>query len=295
MNVTQQWKVLFHEFGIKCQETPGNPNAIQLSNMAGCPIFRGVTSVSELNDLHTKARERSSHMNRLLILGLPLTHSQSVLTLPGNILLPKVRAYGGHNADTFSLSGHRIEPLFLKKIKAETIAVIKNGTDVKSPLCDWVLKLLGTNWHYGKPSSLAELDSMLALLISEPNAIGHVRARQLSFGRGCADATLLPVEGIKLKNNSLDQKIAIGDFRFIGLESELEQLDAVRNRIYPLISDKFLTALGKIDSQFAKDMGCGVNVGASIIGRLEVKVPSGAPTPQRSSETRVSTDAAQYA
>lgn len=281
MNVTQQWKVIFHQFGINCQEIPGNNAALQLTNLAGCPVFRGVTSVAELNDLHTKAREKSSQMGRLLILGLPIDHSQSLLTLPGNIVLPKLRAYAGHAADTFSLSGHRIEPKFLQSVKQETLNVIKSGTSVKTPLCDWALKLLGGIWHYGKPSSLVQLDSMLALLASEVGRLGHVRARQLSFGRGCADATLLPVEGIKLKNNKLDQEIEVSDYRFVGLENELGQMDAVRNRIYPLISDKFLTAVSKIDPGYARELGCATNLGASVIGTLaerqtiEIVVPSG--------------------
>ena len=269
MNALHDWKIYFNSLGITCQEIPSNPSAVQLTNIAGSPIFRGVETIEELDDLHTKARQKSSEMRRLLVLGLPFKHPQSLARLPGNILLPVCRVYGGHVGDTFSTSGHLIESEFLKNIKQEVLGVINNGTGFKTPLCDWVMKLLGSSWRYGTPSSLQQLDSMLGLLSSDIKSIGHVRARQLSFGRGSGEALMLPLSTVVLPHNGLDQNIEASDMRFISLEAEMKQSSAARSRLHPVYSDKYLTATSGIDIQYSRKVGCGAQMGASVLGQSQ--------------------------
>ena len=91
MTALKDWTTYFKSLGISCGPVPSNPSAVQLLNVAGCPIFRGVETVEELEDLHTKARELSSKMERIVVLGMPFNHPQTLATLPGNILLPKAR------------------------------------------------------------------------------------------------------------------------------------------------------------------------------------------------------------
>lgn len=269
MAAIDDWKSYFDLVGIGHWPVDSNPNAVQLINLAGTPIFRGVDSTIELNELHTKARQKSSEMKRLLVLGLPFSNPQTITTLPGNIVLPRCRVYGGHIGDTFSTTGHLIESEFLRNIKKEVLMVMSHGTKVKTPLCSWAIKLLKTNWVYGTPSSLAQLDTLLGLLITEVNSIGHVRSRQLSFGRGCGDAMLLPRPGLVLPNNSLDQVIESQDFRFIGLEAEIKHYNSARTRIHPTMSDKYLQVLSK---QEAIDAGAHTSIGASVLGKRKVKV-----------------------
>ncbi len=271
MPALQDWKTYFNSLGLTTQAVSSNKSALQLTNVAGCPIFRAVDSTAELNDLHTKARQKSSEMERLLVLGLPFDHPQSNASLPGNVTLPKLRVYGGNVADIFSLSGHSIESTFIKNIKQEVLGVIKNGHDVKTPLCDWVLGFIKSSWPYGIPSSLAQLDGMLGLLVSDPSIIGHVRTRQLSFGRGCGDALLLPNTSVVLKNNSLEQPVEPADFRFVSLENEIQNYNASRARIHPVYSDRFLKQLAVSYPEAAEDFGCGAFVGASVLGQVETK------------------------
>ena len=271
MTALQDWKKYFEHFGVAWQSIPGNTNVIQLTNIAGCPLFRGVNSTVELNELHTKARTKSKDMQRLLVLGLPFDHVQGSVSLPGNITLPKLRVYGGNVGDTFSLSGHQIESGFLLKIKQEVLGMIKNGQDVQTPLCDWALKLLGDAWVYGTPTSLTQLDSMLGLLANEPGSLGHVRSRQLSFGRGCGEALFLPLQSLKLRNNRLQQTIEPSDFRFISLEKEIETYDSARARLHPVFADKFLTVLAQRNAHAAAELGCAASFGVSTLGQVAVK------------------------
>ena len=180
--------------------------------------------------------------------------------------------YAGHVADTFSTSGHLIENEFLLAIKREVLAVIAGGTKVKTPLCNWAQGLLKRNWVYGTPSSLAQLDSMLALLASETAAIGHVRARQLSFGRGTGDALFLPMPSVILPNNSLSQNVAAADFRFISLEAEIGHYGPARTRLHPVFSDKFLSITATTDRKYAVSMGFTSHVGASSLGQKNISV-----------------------
>jgi len=268
MTALSDWKLYFEAIGISCQSIASNSSAVQLTNVAGCPIFRGVETTQELDDLHTKARDKSSEMGRLLVLALPLNHPQSIARLPGNITLPLCRVYGGHVGDVFSTSGHLIESSFLRSIKLEVLAVMSNGTKVKTPLCDWVQKLLQKDWQYGTPSSLAQLDSMLGLLTTDVKSIGHVRSRQLSFGRGSGEALFLPLPTVVLPNNHLDQKVDPADMRFISLESEMAKYDSSRARLHPVFSDKFLSTTFKIDSGYSRSIGCNAQMGASVIGHV---------------------------
>lgn len=266
MTATSDWTTYFGSLGINCQAIPSNPNAVQLTNLPGCPIFRGVDTVDQLNDLHTKARQKSSDLQRLLIVGLPFDHPQTVATFPGSIVLPKARVYAGHIADTFSLSGHLVESEFLRSIKQEVQAVMSGGTRAKTPICDWVQKLLNKNWVYGTPSSLAQLDTMLGLLTTDTTFIGHVRARMLSFGRGCGESVLLPQKDVILKNNSLIQSVDVADLRFISVESEMKDYSSARARIHPVFMDKFLTCASASNEEYSKNLGCASLVGPSSIG-----------------------------
>ena len=272
-----QWASFFTANGFTCQEIPGNSSAMQLTNVAGSPIFRCAKDAKELESLHTKARSKSSEINRILIIALPIDHAKSSIAMPGDILLPRFRVYAGNIGDTFSLSGHGIESEFLQNIKKETLEIMSSGNGVKTPLCDWVIKVLGTCWHYGKPSSLAELDSMLGLMANEVGRIGHIRSRQLSFGRGCSEATFLPIVGTNLKNNDLNQQINKADFRLISLEQEMGNYSPARQRIYPIITHRFLSVMSAANRKQAKEMGCEASIGTSTLGKvlkMEVKVDS---------------------
>ena len=77
MTALQDWKCYFDRIGVAWQSIPSNSHAIQLTNIAGSPLFRGVNSTVELNELHTKARTKSTDMGRLLVLGLPFDHPQA--------------------------------------------------------------------------------------------------------------------------------------------------------------------------------------------------------------------------
>ena len=265
MTALQDWILYFNSLGVNCQAIPSNSSAVQLINVAGCPIFRVVESVPELDALHTKARQKSSEMGRLLAIALPLDHPQTLTSIPGSIHLPKVRIYGGHIGDTFSTSGHLIENEFLKAIKREVLAVISNGTRIKTPLCNWVQNLLGKNWKYGTPSSLPQLDTMLGLVASDAAIIGHIRARQLSFGRGCADALFLCGQDVVMPTNALDQKIDAGDFRFVSFETELSKTNAARERLRPIFAHRFYQAVERINPVYAQQLGYESPIGVSTI------------------------------
>ena len=266
MTAIHQWRALLDALRISHQTIPGNVTSIQLTGIDGAPILRGVETTEELSELHTKAREKSESLERVLLLALPLTHPKSHLTLPGDIVLPKLNAYGGHMSSTFSLSGHRIEPSLVREMKREVMAVMQDGTKIKTPLCDWALKLLGNSWQYGTPSSLVQLDSMIGLLARDARMLGHVRTRQLSYGRGCGDAMLLPKAGVIPTSNQLLNKTHESDFKLLGLEAEIGQLDSARMRIHAVISDVYLTVLSRIDRELASDLGCGQVIGGSRLG-----------------------------
>ena len=270
MKALEQWKHLFDAYGITYEKIESNSNAVTLTGMAGAPVFRAVETQAQLSELHTKARQKSEEMGRLLVLGLPLTHRASSISLPGGISLPTCRAYGGNSGSTFSLSGHKIEPDFLVQLKKEVLAVMSNGTKVKTPLLDWLQKLAGNSWPYGTPAGLTQLDSLLGLIARDTKLIGHVRTRQLSFGRGCGDAMILPIESVVLKNNNLNQAIASADLRFIGLESEMGFERAARQRIHAQFTDKYLTVMNEIDPKISIELGCEQQLGASVLGKLKV-------------------------
>lgn len=268
VSALEQWKRLFTAYGISHESIKSNSNAVSLTGLAGAPVFRAVESTGQLNELHTRARQKSQEMGRLLCLGLPLNHPGATVTLPGGIVLPSCRVYGGHIGSTFSLSGHRIEPSFLIDLKKEVLSVMSNGTNVKTPLLDWLQKLAGDSWVYGTPAGLTQLDSLLGLVARDTKLIGHVRTRQLSFGRGCADAMILPIDSLIFKNNGLSQNVAPADLRFIGMEAEMTYDRAPRQRIHAQFTDTYLTVLAGIDSDFAESVGCGAQMGASTLGNL---------------------------
>ena len=272
MTALDNWKTYFQTIGVACQPVPSNSSAVTLVNVAGAPVFRAVETTAELDELHTKARALSSKMKRLLVLGLPFNHPQSIATMPGNIMLPKARVYCGHIADTFSTSGHLVENDFLLSIKQEVLAVIQNGTKVKTPLCNWAIKLLGKSWQYGTPSSLAQLDSLIGLLINDPETIGHVRSRQLSFGRGTGDALFLPFKSVVLPTNSLDQTVEVADMRFISLEAEIKDYTPARARLHPIFSNSFVSIASSKDKTYATTIGFTSNIGASTLGKKQVMI-----------------------
>jgi hypothetical protein len=274
MKALNTWTNYFDSLSIGWEPIKSNPNAISLTGIAGAPLFRTVETAAELNDLHSKARKKSAEVERLLAVALPLDHPLSSISLPGEILLPKCRVYAGHSGSTFSLTGHLVQSEFLTTLKKEVTAIISNGTKVKTPLLDWLLKLAGDSWVYGKPSSLSQLDSLIALVVRDPTRVGHVRTRQFSFGRGCGDAMLLPVPGVVLKNNRLNQSINKSDFRFIGLEAEMRQTDSARQRIHAQFSNSFLTVLSDISPNVAEQLNSGADIGASRIGAVATKVLS---------------------
>lgn len=263
----KKWTQWLDAIDVAWKPIDSNPRAISLVGLAGAPLFRVVESLEEANELHAKARQKSEELQRLLIVALPIDHPLSMVTLPGEIVLPKVRAYGGHAASTFNLTGHKIECSFLTEVKKEVLNVMANGVQAKTPLCDWLVKLSGSSWPYGTPSSLPQIDSLLGLICRDTVLLGHVRTRQLSFGRGCGDALLLPVDGVVLKNHRLNQAIESSDLRFIGLEVEMEQRNAARDRIYPMFSDRFLSVLNDAE------IGTAAQVGPSKLGTLKQAAP----------------------
>lgn len=267
MTNIKQWQRWFNANGIVSETVPSNSSALVLSNLVGSPVFRCVDTVEELNKLHSLARLKSEEMQRLLVVALPLDHPMTMVQLPGEMMLPKVRVYAGNTASTFNLGGHLIESTFLKELKKEVLNIMSNGVKAKTPLCEWLMKLAGSTWIYGIPSSLPQLDSLLALVSRDVAKIGHLRTRQLSFGRGCGDALLLPVNDVVLKNHSVNQKIDVADLRFISLETEITQRDASRDRIYALMTERFLTLLED------KERGTSADVGASRLGRITVADP----------------------
>lgn len=267
MTNINQWQRWFNANGISTDIVPSNSNALVLTNLVGSPVFRCVGSVEELNKLHTIARQKSEEMQRLLVVALPLDHPMTMVQLPGEMMMPKVRVYAGNTASTFNLGGHLIESTFLKELKKEVLNIMGNGVKAKTPLCEWLMKLAGSTWVYGLPSTLAQLDSLLALVSRDVAKIGHLRTRQLSFGRGCGDALLLPVNDVVLKNHSVTQKINVADLRFVSLETEMTQRDAGRDRIYAVMTEKFLTLLED------KERGTSADIGASRLGKITVTDP----------------------
>ena len=269
MKALKHWKEYFNNLGIAAQSVDSNANALSLTGLAGAPVFRAVETRAELDALHTSARSKSDDIGRLLILGLPFSNPGSVATFPGDLVVPRCRVYAGHVATTFSLTGHRIENAFSKAVKLEVSKVIEDGPKTKTPLCDWLLNVVGSSWPYGKPSSKEQLDSLIALAAKDPTTIGHVRARQLSFGRGCADALLLPTASVTLPNNDLNQRVNQADYRLISLEEELAQISPARHRIYSVMSNAFLSALAAHDPAAAQELGCNSLVGASALGQFK--------------------------
>lgn len=264
----QHWTNYFDAINLPWEALETNKNAVTLPALAGAPVFRVCANQEELAKMHQIAKDKSAEMGRILILGLPFTAPNTTVTLPGEIVIPKVRAYGGRIADTFSLSGHKIENTLLTALKQETLLVISEGTKTKTPLLNWLLQLAGGSWVYGKPSSLAQLDSLLGLVCRDPNLIGHVRTRQLSFGRGCSDAMLLPVETVELKSHRLDAKVAHADWRLLSLESELGCKAKGRDRVLSYVSDRFLTTVYKHAPSHAQCLGAGQVLGGSVLGKL---------------------------
>ncbi len=265
----KHWRSYFSNLGITATSVESNPNALSLTGLAGAPVFRAVETRAELDALHTSARSKSNDIGQLLILGLPFTNPGSVATMPGDIVMPRCRVYAGHVATTFSLTGHRVENAFSKAVKLEVSRIIAEGPKTKTPLCDWLLSVVGSSWPYGKPSSKEQLDSLIALAAKDPNTIGHIRARQLSFGRGCADALLLPTKSVTLPNNDLNQQVKQADYRFISLEEEMAQISPARHRIYSVMSHAFLSALAEHDPASAQELGCNSLVGSSALGQFK--------------------------
>lgn len=271
MTALQHWEAFFSANNIACSPVETNKQALSLGGLPGAPLFRAVNDENELAILHTKAREKSHLMNRLLILGLPFDHPGCITRLPGNIVLPTLWTYGGHFASSFSLAGHQIENSLVTEVKKEVSRVMRDGVKAKTPICDWLLKLTQGSWHYGKPSSKEQIDSLIALVSQDPQLLGHVRARQLTFGRGCSDALLLPSTALKLSNNCLAQKVHPSDLRLISLEQEVQSINSNRMRIHANACDLFLTVLDQVSSKTADKLGCGQNIGASVLGVKQIK------------------------
>ena len=265
MNQTlERWTQWFNAIGVAWKTVESNQKALSLVGLTGSPLFRVVDSLSEANELHAKARQKSEEMQRLLVIALPFEHPFAMATLPGEIVMPKFRVYSGHIASKFNLAGHKTESVFLTEVKKEVLNVMSNGIKAKTPLCDWLVKLAGSSWCFGTPASLPQLDSLLGLICRDTALLGHVRTRQLSFGRGCCDALLLPIDGVVLKNNSVNQRVEASDLRFIGLENEMAMRSPARDRIHAMFSDKYLTVLN--DSE----MGTAAQIGPSRLGTLKV-------------------------
>lgn len=266
MKQLNEWTHLFTRMGLTFEAVKSNPSAVTLTNVPGAPVFKVVASCAELNNLHSKAREKSQEMGRILVVALPLNHVQTVAAMPGSLYLPKVRVYGGHAGSTFSLSGHKIESTLLTSLKKEVSSVIANGTKVKTPLISWLLKLAGTSWPYGVPSSVQQLDSLLQLVSRDVQRIGHARVRELSFGRGCGESLLLPMEGVVLSNNGFNNAVTPADFRFISMAIEHSNHSSARQRIHAQYSDAYLSTVAEFDEDFAESLGCNALIGTSQVG-----------------------------
>ncbi len=269
------WTHLLGEMGLTFEPIKSNQSACTLTNVAGAPVFKVVTSYAELNEIHSKARTKSHEMGRLLVVAMPLNHVQSVAAVPGSLVLPKVRVYGGHAGSTYSLSGHKIQSTLLTSLKKEVSNVIANGTKVKTPLVNWLLKLAGSSWPYGVPSSVEQLDSLLQLVCRDVSKIGHARVRELSFGRGCGEALLLPMDGVVLPNNGFSNGISAADFRFISLAEEMSNQSSARQRIHAQLSHQFVSTLAQFDETFAEALGCNAFLGTSKVGVTPAEVPAG--------------------
>lgn len=263
----QHWTDYFDSLGLPYEAIESNTSAVSLPAIAGAPVLRVVKNQQELSELHQVAKEKSEAMGRILMLALPFTNPGCIATLPGEMVMPKVRAYAGQIASTFSLSGHRIESSLLVELKKETQRIIAKGTKEKTPLLDWLLQLAGGSWVYGKPSSLSQLDSLLGLVCRDPNLIGHVRTRQLSFGRGCSDALLLPINTVELRSHRLEQKVSPADWRLISLEQELTTTAKGRDRVHAMVSNCFLTTVNKHNPKYAVAYGAGQILGGSVLGK----------------------------
>ena len=135
-------------------------------------------------------------------------------------------------------------------------------------MCKWLLSLAGSSWPYGIPSSKEQLDSLIALVSRDVTRVGHIRARQLSFGRGCSDGLLLPVTSLVMKTNDLDEVVNHNDFRFFSFDRELENINPGRNRVYALLSNAFLSTLAEFNPTVAQELGCASDVGGSRIGEF---------------------------
>ena len=268
MTALEHWKSFFNAVGITASAVESNAGLLSLDGLAGAPVFRAVETRAELDSLHTKAREKSHQLKRLLILGMPFDNPGSIACMPGDLVLPRCRVYAGHIASSFSLSGHKIENAFSQALKLEVTAVIENGPKTKTPICDWLLNIAGPSWVYGTPSSKEQLDSLIAIAAKDPAVVGHVRSRQLSFGRGCSDALLLPTADVALNTNHVSQQINQADFRFISMEHELPKTNPARHRIYTVISNAFLNAAATHVPSFAQELGCGSFVGSSSLGQF---------------------------
>ena len=273
MKQLNEWTQLFEAMGLTFEPIKSNKSACTLTNIAGAPVFKLVNSYAELSELHSKARAKSHEMNRLLVVAMPLNNIQSVASVPGSLVLPKVRVYGGHAGSTFSLSGHKIQSTLLTSLKKEVSNVISNGTKVKTPLINWLLKLAGNSWPYGVPSSVEQLDSLLQLVSRDVSKIGHARVRELSFGRGCGEALLLPMDGVLLPNNGFNNTVAAADFRFISLAEEMNNQTSARQRIHAQLSHQFVSSVAEVDQEFAENLGCDAFLGTSTIGHASTEAP----------------------
>ena len=269
MKTLDHWTTYFNSIGLATSTLACNGNAVTIDNLLGAPVFRAVQNRAELDALHTKARGLSTEMKKVLILGLPFDNPASITHLGGDLPLPICRVYGGHTSASFNLHGHQIENDFSIGLKKEVTAIIERGAKVKTPLCDWLLLMASDSWPYGLPSSKEQLDSLLALVARNAERIGHVRSRQLSYGRGCADAVLLPFTSVQLPSHSLDFKINANDYRLISLEKEAKECTTARHRVYALHANKFLNVLAQVNPRFAQELGCGSTVGGSTLGTFK--------------------------
>jgi len=271
MKTLEHWTNYLNSLGLATSAIACNGNAVSIDNLPGAPVFRAVQNRAELDALHTKARDISASMKRLLILGLPFDNPATLTNLIGDLPIPMCRVYGGHIASSFSLSGHQIENQFSIGLKKEVTAIIERGPKIKTPLCDWLVALAADSWPYGLPSSKEQLDSLLALVARDVERIGHVRSRQLSYGRGCADALLLPTTTVVLPSNSLEFQIHSNDYRFISLEKELNEVTSARHRVYALHSNAFLNVLAEVNPRYAQELGCNTTIGGSTLGNFKLQ------------------------
>lgn len=271
MRTLEHWLAYFNSLGLVTSKLACNGNAVTIDNLPGAPVFRAVQNRAELDALHTKARSISAEMKKLLILGLPFDNPASIAHIGGDLPLPICRVYGGHISSSFPLHGHHVENQFSLGLKKEVSAIIEHGTKVKTPLCSWLLQMASDSWPYGLPSSKEQLDSLLGLVARNPERIGHVRSRQLSYGRGCADGLLLPIDSVVLPTNSLSFVINANDYRFISLEKETKESSTARHRVYALHSNAFLNVLAEVNPRFAQELGCNSTVGGSTLGQFKTQ------------------------